>query len=329
MAAKYLSREHSFSGKEAMSAVYTYGIVKLSLTEPSEGDEGSMDDSKSSPIEEYERKHLVIKNSGSDLNNPKDSYGSVPYDGTDTSMLLPPDELNYDTAGSHNSAPATTTTNTSGGTTPAGRTVSAAAIIIPVFLILALVTCLGWLFHASGYNLSHRIRRRNSKDIDPATVASDLEAGQPPRTISPSAVPIAVPREVERGWMLMPNNGFGNWVRGYRRRSDPCGAGNEDWQLDVNDVGEAPPNYAEAEREKQVVDTENVRRMNSNDTTMTAEAGTESVRSEGGLPAYNAVDGAQRLPQQGREDEVHGRAGEESGGVENAREGGEEKHETR
>ena len=328
MAAKPLSREHSLSNKEAMSAIYTYGIIKHSLTGRREADEGPMDDSESSPIETYERVQLEIKNSGSDWNNPKDSYGSVPYDGTDTSMLLPPDDPNYDTAGSHNSAPVTTTTNTSGGTTPAGRTVSAAAIIIPVLLILALVTCLGWLFHASGYNLSYRIRRRNSKDIDPATVASDLEGGQPPRTLSPSAVPIAVPREAERGWMLMPNTGFGNWVRGYRRRSDPRGAGNEDWQLDVNDVGEAPPDYAEAEREKQVVDTENVRRMNTNDTTMTGETGIGSVRSEGSLPAYNVVGSAQSPPQQGREDEVHGRAAEESGDVGNARDGG-EKNETR
>ena len=153
-------------------------------------------------------------------------------------MLLPPDDPNYDAAGSHNYPPVTTTMNTSGGTTPAGRTVSAAAIIIPVFLILALVTCLGWLFHASGYNLSYRIRRRDSKDIDPATVASDLETGQPPRTLSPSAVPTTEPRNSEKGWMFMPN--LGNWVRGYRRRSDPRGEGNEDWQLDVNDkIGRA------------------------------------------------------------------------------------------
>lgn len=316
-----LSREHQLSNKEAMESIYTRGIIKRA------DDEGPIDNSESSPIEEYERAQLEKANSDSTWNKPKDSYGSLPYDGTDTSMLLPSDDPNYDTAGSHNSAPVTTTTNTSGGTTPAGRTVSAAAIIIPVFLILALVTCLGWLFHASGYNLSHRIRRRNSKDIDPATVASDLEVGQPPRTLSPSAIPTAVPRDTERGWMFMPN--IGNWVRGYRRRSDPRGVGNEDWQLDVNDVGEAPPDYAEAEREKQVVDTENVRRMNTNGTTLTGETRIGSVMSEGSLPAYNVVDVAQRPPYQGREDEVHSRATEESGDVGNAREGGEEKNDTR
>lgn len=328
MAANPLSREHSLlSNKEAMSAIYTYGIIERSLTERSVAHEGPMGDSESSPIEDYERKQLEIKNSGSDWNNPKDSYGSVPYDGSDTSMLLPPDDPNYDTSGSHNSAPVTTTTNTSAGTTPAGRTVSAAAIIIPVFLILALVTCVGWLFHASGYNLSHRIRRRNSKELDPATVASDLEVGQPPRALSPSAVPTAVPRDAERGWMFMPN--ISSWVRGYRRRSDPRGTDNEDWQLDVNDVGEAPPDYAEAEREKQVVDIENVRRMNTNDTIMTGSTGIGSVRSEGSLPAYNVVDGAQRPPQKGREDEVHRRVSVESGGVGTASEGEEEKNNTR
>lgn len=325
-----LSIEHSLPQKEAMEAIYTYGIITRSTAELSDAsDQGTMDDAESSPIEDYETKQLEIKNSGSDWNNPQDPYGSVSYDNTDTSMLLPLDNPNYDAVGSHNSAPMTAATNSSGGTTPAGRTASAAAIIIPIFLILALVACLGWLVHARGYNLSHRIRRRNSKDIDPATVASDLETGQPPRALSPSAVPISTARDTERGWMFMPN--IGNWVRGYRRRSDPRGAGNEDWQLDVNDLGEAPPDYAQAEREKQVVDTENVRRMNTNNTTgttLTGETGIGSVTSERSLPAYNAVNGAQRPPQQGTEDTAYDRAWEESGGVGNAREGGEEKNET-
>lgn len=87
----------------------------------------------------------------------------------------------------------------------------------------------------------------------------------------------------------MPQLGVPNWVRGYRRRSDPRGADDPDWQLDVNDVGEAPPEYT-IEEKSEIGAT--LQRSTTNATTQSET-----------LPGYDDVDGAQVE----RQDEVHTR----------------------
>ena len=241
----------------------------------------SSESSESSLTEDHEQKLKDIKSSQT-WNNPQDDYGSQPYDGTDTTALVPetldlPDSTSFSYTGnlSHH----------------ASNGVNAGAIIVPIFIVLILITGLTFFFVRSSNPCTSLRRSRRSPNAQ--ALASDLESASPPRVLSPSTVPAQIPRDQERGWLFMPQLGVPNWVRGYRRRSDPRGAEDPDWQLDVNEVGEAPPEYTAPNQEKTEAEATMMQRTASNAITATGET----------LPGYQASEEA---PAQ-RQDEVHPR----------------------
>lgn len=240
-----------------------------------------------SPIEGLEQKQKDIESSQS-LNNPRNDYGSTIIDAGSAGTIILEDAK---------TSPIGNTNNLNNGLShPASDNVSPAAIIVPIFIVLILLTGLTYFFRPC---TSLRSRK---KSPTAAALASDLETGAvPPPVLSPSVVPAQEPREHQRGWLFMPQLGVPNWIRGYRRRSDPRHADDPDWQLDVNEVGEAPPEYTgPIPEEKREMEANMMQRSATNATTATTET----------LPGYQALEEAQVS----RQYEVHSR--EAAGGTE-------------
>lgn len=155
--------------------------------------------------------------------------------------------------------------------------------LAPLCVSLFLLLCLTLYFISK--RRSRLLARQHSASR--AALAADLEcAGTHPRSLSPS-VPIPTeaeePRTLERGWVFRRWLRVPHFVRGYRRRSDPMREVDEDWEVDVDDVGLAPPPY----EEKVENDRGEVRRVVSAGSGADSVAGsTVPLRSVAGLGNY-------------------------------------------